>query len=157
MVSTNFIQEELSISYVRAVVFDAGFNLTLPVKDVFGIDGTIVAMTGGINRIDFQLKATTKYILSGNDIRYDLRVEDYNRLVREDDLPRVLILYLMPSDNSQWLIQSRSELCLKECAYWVCLMGEPQSRNVSKVRVSVPTANVFDQNGLHNMFRQLIP
>ena len=93
MVSTNFIQEELSMSYVRAVVFDAGFNLALPVKDIFGIDGTIVAMAGGVNRIDFQLKATTNYILSGTDIRYDLRVEDYNRLVREEDLPGVLILY----------------------------------------------------------------
>ena len=156
MVSTNFIQEELSNSYVRAVLFNAGFNLILPVKDLFGIDGTIVAMTGGVNRIDFQLKATTNYILSGNEILYDLRVEDYNRLVREDDLPRVLILYLMPSDNSQWLIQSQSELCLRECAYWVCLMGEPLSRNVSTVRVSIPIANVFDRNGLQNMFRQLI-
>ena len=157
MLSTNFIQEELSNSYVRAVIFEAGHNLSLPVKDVFGIDGTIVAMTGGVNRIDFQLKSTTHYTLSGNEILYDLRVEDYNRLVKEDDVPRVLILYLMPSDNSQWLTQSRSELCLKECAYWVCLMGEPPSRNVSSVRVSIPVANMFDENGLHNMFRQLIP
>ncbi len=157
MVSDNIIQEELSNSYVRAVIFDAAFNLALPVKDVFGIDGTIVSMTGGINRVDYQLKATTRYDLSGNEIRYDLRVEDYNRLVREDDLPRVLILYLMPSDRSQWLIQSQSELCLMECAYWVSLMGGAPSHNDSTVRVSVPIANVFDRNGLHNMFRQLIP
>ena len=144
---SNFIQEELSMAYVRAVIFGAGFNLTLPVKDVFGIDGTVVSMAGGVNRIDFQLKATTNFHFSGNDVLYDLRVEDYNRLVREDDVPRVLILYVMPADNSQWLIQSQSELCLKECAYWLCLMGEPQSRNVSTVRVSVSMANVFDQNG----------
>ncbi len=144
---SNFIQEELSMAYVRAVIFGAGFNLTPPVKDVFGIDGTVVSMAGGVNRIDFQLKATTNFHFSGNDVLYDLRVEDYNRLVREDDVPRVLILYVMPADNSQWLIQSQSELCLKECAYWLCLMGEPQSRNVSTVRVSVSMANVFDQNG----------
>ena len=143
--------------YVRAVVFRAGFNLQIPVRDLFGIDGTIVSQSGGVNRIDFQAKATTNFQLSGGNILYDLRVEDYNRLVREDDVPRVLILYLMPSDNSLWLIQSGSELCLKECAYWVCLMGEPQSRNVSTVRVSVPLANMFDQNGLHSMFSQLIP
>ena len=156
MVSTNFIQEQLSLSYVRAVVFEAGFNLTFPVIDNYGIDGTIVATPGGVNRVDFQLKATINYDLSENEIRYDLRVEDYNRLVREDDLPRVLILYLMPSDNSQWLIQSQSELCLRECAYWVSLMGGAPSRNASTVRVSVPISNVFDRNGLQNMFRQLI-
>ena len=156
MVSANLIQEELSNSYVRAVIFDAAFNLTIPVKDVFGIDGTIVSMTGGVNRVDYQLKATTDYDLSENEIRYDLRVDDYNRLVREEDLPRVLILYLMPSDRSQWLIQSQSELCLMECAYWVSLMGGAPSRNASTVRVSIPIANVLDRNGLQNMFRQLI-
>ena len=145
------------MAYIRAVVFRAGFNLQIPVRDLFGIDGTIVSQTSGVNRIDFQAKATTIYQLSGNSILYDLRVEDYNRLVREDDVPRVLILYLMPSDKSQWLIQSQGELCLREGAYWLCLMGEPQSRNVSTVRVSVPITNMFDQNGLHNMFSQLIP
>ena len=156
MVSTNFIQEELSFAYVRAVIFRAGFNLTLPVLDLFGVDGTVVSMASGINRVDFQLKATTNYQVSGNNILYDLRVEDYNRLIREDDLPRVLILYIMPTDAAQLLIQSRNELSLRECAFWVNLMGMRPSRNVSTVRVSVPTDNVFDQDGLNDMFRQLI-
>lgn len=145
------------MAYVRAVTFRAGFNLQFPVRDLFGIDGTIVSHTGGVNRIDFQAKATTNYRISGNNVLYDLRIDDYNRLVREDDVPRVLILYLMPSDDSQWLIQSQGELCLRECGYWVCLMGKPQSRNVSSVRFSVPLANMFDQNGIHSMFSQLIP
>ena len=156
MVSTNFIQEELSKAYVQAVIFRAGFNMQLPVKDLFGIDGTIVSHTNGVNRIDYQLKATTDYTFSGSSILYDLRVDDYNRLIREDDLPRVLILYLMPSDDSQWLIQSPRELCLRECAYWADLMGHPPSRNSSTVRVAVPTVNVFDQAGLQNMFRNMV-
>ena len=154
--SPNFIQEQLSLSYVRSVIFHTGFNLAVWTVDEHGVDGTIRRPSRGVNRLDFQLKSTTRYTVSGSDIRYDLRVEDYNRLVLDDDLPRVLILFIMPYDADQWLAQSEDELCLRKCSYWVSLMGLPPSPNSSTVRVSVPLTNVFDQNGLHDMFRQLI-
>ena len=155
--SPNFIQEQLSQAYVRAVLFRAGFRLSSPVVDDHGIDGTIVDPDRrGINRVDFQLKATTQYEIRGDTITYDLRVEDYNRLIVEDDVPRVLLLYLMPEDEDQWLAQGEDELCLRKCAYWVPLMGEPRSRNSSTRRIAVPLANLFDQDGSRDMFRQLI-
>ena len=155
--SPNFIQEQLSLSYVRSVVFRAGLRLSTPDVDDHGIDGTIVnPERRGINRIDVQLKATTRYVIGPTAISYDLRVEDYNRLTPDDDVPRVLILFIMPDDEEQWLAQSEDELCLRKCAYWVPLMGMSVSSNSSTVRVSVPVTNVFDQDGLHEMFRQLI-
>jgi len=155
--SPNFIQEQLSLSYVRSVIFRTGFRLSSPVVDDHGIDGTIInPERRGINRVDFQLKATTRYGIRPTVISYDLRVEDYNRLTLDDDVPRVLILFIMPDDEEQWLAQSEDELCLRKCAYWVSLMGSSVSSNSSTVRVSVPMTNVFDQNGLHEMFRQLI-
>ena len=72
------------------------------------------------------------------EILYDLRVDNYNRLVSERDIPRVLILFIMPRDENQWLAQSDDELCLRRCAYWVSLMGKGISNNTSTVRVSVP-------------------
>ena len=154
--SPNFIQEELSWAYVRAVIFRAGFDLSVPVKDVFGIDGTVVAFASGVNRVDFQLKSTCDYEIYDDAIRYDLRVTDYNRLVKDEDVPRVLILFIMPDDDTQWLAQSPDELCLRKCAYWASLAGLPPSPNSSTVRVSIPLANVFDQDGLQEMFRFLI-
>ena len=154
--SPDFIQEQLSLSYVRSVIFRTGFNLAVWTVDEHGVDGTIRRPARGVNRIDFQLKSTTRYTVFGDDIRYDLRVEDYNRLILDDDLPRVLILFIMPDDADDWLAQSEDELCLRKCAYWVPLMGLSVSSNSSTVRVSVPLANAFDQNGLHEMFRQLI-
>ena len=154
--SPNFIQEQLSLSYVSSVLFRAGFNLAVWTVDDHGIDGTIRAYTRGVNRVDFQLKATTRYQIRDANIIYDLRVEDYNRLVQDDDLPRVLILFVMPDDDSEWLAQSPDELCLRQCAYWDCLMGRAPSGNSSTVRVSIPIANVFDQDGLRDMFRRLI-
>ena len=87
---------------------------------------------------------------------YDLRVEDYNRLIVDDDVPRILILFIMPSDDAQWLVQNGDELCLRKCEYWVSLMAMTRSPNSSTVRVYVPGANVFDQDGLRNIFRQLL-
>jgi len=144
------------LAYARAVVFHAGFNLYRPEVDEHGLDGTIRGSGSGVNRVDFQLKSTTDFVISNGEIRYDLRVEDYNRLILADDLPRILILYVMPRDENQWLIQSDEALCLQKCSYWVSLMGLPPSRNISTVRVSVPLSNVFDQNGLSEMFQELI-
>ena len=147
----------MSLAYVRAVIFRAGFRLSSPVVDDHGIDGTIVDPDRRrINRVDFQIKSTIRHEIRDDAIVYDLRVEDYNRLIIEDDVPRVLVLYIMPEDEDQWLAQSEDELCLRKCSYWVSLMGLPRSRNLSTVRVSVPLANPFDQDGLREMFRQLI-
>ena len=155
--SPNFIQEQLSLSYVRSVVFRTGFRLSIPEVDDHGIDGTVInPERRGINRVDFQLKAATRYGIGPTVISYDLRVEDYNRLILDDDVPRILILFIMPYYEEQWLDQSEDELCLRKCAYWVSLMGLPVSSNSSTVRVSVPSSNVFDQSGVHDVFRQLI-
>ena len=155
--SPNFVQEQLSLAYARAVIFRAGLSLSKPVVDHYGIDGTIVDPSlRGVNRVDFQLKATTRSQIRDDTFHYDLRVEDYNRLTIDDDVPRVLILFIMPDDERDWLVQSEDELSLRKCAYWVSLMGNSRSINSSTVRVSVPVANVFDNNGLRDIFRQLI-
>ena len=151
----NLIQEQLSWAYVRAVVYRAGWHLHRPEVDDHGIDGTLEASVGGINRVDFQLKATTDYIVQANDIAYDLRVENYNQLVATDDLPRVLLLFLMPDDPAQWLSHTTDELCLRKCAYWVSLMGLPRSNNASTQRVHVPLGNLFYPDGLQAMFDQV--
>ena len=155
--SPNLIQEQLSMAYARAVIFGAGFRLSRPEIDDHGIDGTILDPDRrGVDRVDFQIKATTQYRIANGVVVYDLRVEDYNRLIIEDDVPRILILYIMPEDANMWLAQNDDELCLRKCAYWISLMGMNRSQNSSTVRVSAPLGNVFNPNGLRNMFGQLI-
>ena len=152
----NLRQEQLSKACLQVLVFDAGYNLSQPMVDAYGIDGTIVAsMPHGLMRVDYQLKATTRYEIRGTDLAYDLRVEDYNRLIPVTEIPRVLLLYTMPADPDQWLTQSETETCLRHCLYWVSLMGQPALSNVSTRRVYVPRANFLDQAGLVNMFQQL--
>ena len=150
------IQEQLSLAYVRSVIFDAGCNVSFPAVDR-GIDGTIEAPRGGMNKVDFQIKSTTRQLeLDDGNIMYDLRVENYNQLIVSDDAPRVLILYLMPSEREEWISQSENELCLRNCAYWASLMGRRLSRNRYTKRVEVPLANIFSSDGLSDMFSQLL-
>ena len=151
----NFVQEQLSRAYVRAVIYQAGWHLSFPEVDDHGIDGTLEAPVRGMSKVDFQLKATTVYETQVGRIAYDLRVEDYNRLVAMDDVPRVLILFLMPDDPAQWLSHTEDELCLRKCAYWVSLMGLPRSSNASTQRVHVPLANLLHPNNLRGMFDQV--
>ena len=153
---SNLIQEQLSLAYVRSVVFDAGFNLSFPAVDR-GIDGTIEPPRGGMNKVDFQLKSTTRQLeLRNGNILYDLRVENYNQLIVSDDAPRVLILYVMPSEREEWISQSEDELCMRKCAYWTSLMGRLPSRSRYTQRVDVPLTNIFSSDGLSDMFNQLL-
>lgn len=152
----NLRQEQLSKACLQILVFDAGYNLSQPMVDAYGVDGTIVAATPqGRQRVDYQLKATTRYEVRGSELAYDLRVADYNRLIPVDDVHRVLLLYTMPADPAQWLAQSEDETCLRHCLYWLSLRGRPVSANSYTERVYVPRANFLDQAGLVNMFQQL--
>ena len=153
--SPNFIQEQLSRAYVRAVVYHAGWRLSFPEVDDHGIDGTLEAPVRGMSKVDFQLKATTMYGIQGEWLAYDLRVENYNQLVAQDDVPRILILFVMPNDPDQWLTYTAEELCLRKCAYWVSLMGLPRSANTSTQRVQVPLVNLFHPDALQGMFDQV--
>ena len=153
--SSNFIQEQLSLTYVRAVVYRAGWHLSFPEVDDHGIDGTIEAPVRGMSKVDFQLKATTVYEVQGDRLAYDLRVENYNQLIAQDDVPRILILFVMPDDPAQWLSCTDDELCVRKCAYWVQLMGLPPSSNTSTQRVHVPLTNLFHPDGLQSMFDQV--
>ena len=153
MTTRNFDQEQLSWAYLRAVIYDASYRLYVPEVDDHRIDGSIKSPGGGINQVDFQLKSTTRYEVRDEAIHYDLRVENYNALILDDDLPRILVLYLMPADESEWLAQSEDELCLRKCAYWVSLMGNPRSTNASTERIAIPLENVFDSVGLDSVFR----
>lgn len=156
MMPENLIKEDLSQAYVQAVTSRSGHDLNITRKDYRGIDGTIENPSlWSVNRVDFQLKSTTDYEFRDSDVIYDLRVEDYNRLIQERDIPRVLILFIMPDDEAEWLVQSPDELCLRRCAYWVSIMGGTFSNNRSTVRVSLPQQNVFDESGLTDMFTQL--
>ncbi len=155
--SPNSVQEQLSLAYVQAVVFRAGFNLSRLAVDDHGIDGTIKSYHRGINRVDFQLKASYGCCFTDEHIIYDLDVRNYNFLVEAEGLPAILILFAMPPEPDRWLDQDEEELRLRHCSYWLSLEGEQPSDNVSTKRVHIPRTNQFNAEGLPIIFSRLIP
>lgn len=150
----NMQMEQLSLAYIRAVAANAGYQVTRPEPDVDSVDGVLMASFGKRPRIEFQAKATTQDILRGNELRFPLPIKNYNELRADTRVPRILIVFLMPEEESHWLVQTNDELCLRRCAYWFSLESSPGTSNTDTVTVRVPVGNVFDSSKLVDLMQQ---
>ena len=150
----NMQMEQLSLAYIRAVAANSGYQLVRPQPDVDSVDGVLMASFGKRPRIEFQAKATTQDILRGNELRFPLPVKNYDELRADTRVPRILIVFLMPEERTQWLVQTTDELCLRRCAYWFSLERFPGTSNTDTVTVPVPVRNVFDSSKLVDLMQQ---
>ena len=142
----NMQMEQLSLAYVRTVAAKAGFQVTRPELDTDSVDGVLMADFGRRPRVDFQAKSTTRDVLRDEALHFSLPVKNYEELRADTRTPRILIVLLMPDDNARWIAQSEEELCLRHCAYWLSLEGQPATSNSSSVTVHIPKTNLFDVN-----------
>ena len=83
-------------------------------------------------------------------LHFPLSIHDYDNL-RTAMFPFVLIVVLVPDDETQWLTQTNDELCLRHCGYWMSLAGRPAVSNTNSVTVHIPAANVFGSRGLTDL------
>lgn len=145
-------KELLSLAYVRAVAAVAGYAVTAgPYPDDDSVDGILTGDFGRRPRIDFQAKATARDVLRGSSLHFPLPIKNYDDLRVETITPRILVVLLMPEEPDDWTQQTSEELCLRHCAYWTCLTGEPASSNANSVTVEVPTARVFSSSQLADL------
>ncbi len=162
MLPRNLQQEAFSRAYVYAVVARAGLIFTLPGYDV-GIDVCLhtVALRGrrygpGGVQLDLQVKSTTRPIIRAGQLLYDLEVKNYDDLrLLSPMCPRLLVVVVLPADESQWLSQSPEELTLRHCAYWVWLGEAEPASATTTVRVALPLVNVFSVSALQEMVSRL--
>lgn len=160
MITEEHMKEGLSRAYTIAVAHRAGFNYSKPEFD-YGMDGTISNVkirenrrVSGGHSIDFQLKSTVNYEVDNknNCIVYDLEVKNYNDLVDDDvGTPRILILFTLPEDRTEWLNITPDATILKNCAWWCSLRGNSISDNNSKTRIKIPLNQVFTVEALHSL------
>lgn len=156
-------KEEFSYAYISAVASAAGYSFQIASRplDLVGVDVTITGIISPGSRrrtrLDLQLKCTSQNLLEDEGIRYPLEIKNYNELrnTNPDDDPLLLIVVLVPDKVEDWLQQSETELCLKRCAYWVSLRGQPQSTNQTTVTVYLPRQNVFSVDALKTLMRRI--
>ena len=151
----NTRKERFSLAYIEAVASLAGFHIAEPRVDFDSVDGTLKADFGRRPRIEFQAKATSQDLMRETHLSFPLPIKNYDDLRADDPInPRLLIVLFMPRDDTKWLSQTREELCLRHCAYWMSLRGEPPSRNVSTVTVPIPVDNIFSSGQLSELMRK---
>ncbi len=69
--------------------------------------------------------------------------------------PRILAIVVVPDNPDNWLTQSRQELCLKYCGYWVSLRGQPPTQNQTSVTISIPQQNIFNVEALKTLMQRI--
>ena len=150
-VSSNTKKERLSIAYVQAVAARAGYEVLETRIDIDSVDGVLKATHGRRPQIDFQAKATSTDVVLDSHVAFPLLIKNYEDLRAETVIPRILVVFVMPDEPSDWLSQNENELVLRKCAYWMSLRGQPSSQNTTSVTVRIPRVQIFDDRQLQDL------
>jgi hypothetical protein len=158
-------KEAFSRAYVQAIASVAGFNCIWQHYDNdsvdigFKYDGDQPFIT-----IEAQLKASSRSdIVHGDEIRYPLKIKNYNDLRGNTILPRILIVLILPDKNEygkeqSWINQTAEQLTLYKCAYWINLKGQPDSVNNSTVTITIPMdeKHIFNPSALSELCQEVL-
>lgn len=155
-------KEQLSRNFVKILASNRRYKSDTPELDN-GVDLKIYSTysytkpEGGIrmldsgNSIELQLKSTIErhVIRDGTILKYDLEAKSYNDLVTRKNgkslTPLILVLFILPNDNIDWVEVKEDELLLRKHAYWYQpAAGLHLTNNVSSKRIEIPLVNKID-------------
>lgn len=155
-------EEDLSISYLRAIAAQAQVTFELNHRDEDSKDVDLKQQTvndaGEPFNVEFsvQLKATKRIDYETDDIiKYSLKVKNYNDLCQKGTTDIILCLLVLPEDSSTWVYQTPEELILKRCMYWVSLKGKSPSSNTSCVTIDIPKTNIMSAETLKKLIHKI--
>ena len=153
-------KEQFSNAYLRAVAAVAGFVCYKPEPDTDSVDWGIAAVGGkGTTRspkVELQLKCTAKGLMDDNEIRYPLKMKNYDELRAENyQVPRILVVVVIPEQLGEWLAQSEDELAMRHCGYWMSLRSRPQVDNEGTVTIRVARVQQFTVDALRQMMDRI--
>lgn len=164
MLPDTHIKERISLSHIKILTANAGFAFQEHDED-FGIDGSICEVIYKTKRrpysstgfgLDFQLKATVNAIPKAGFFLYDLEVKNYLDLIEKNvGRERILILYILPRDRSQWVEIDAEKTILRKAAYWCSLKGLPEVKNKEKVRIKIPEKNLLTSEVLIELINKV--
>jgi hypothetical protein len=162
VLTRNHRQEALCRAYVQAIAACCGMTTSTPQPD-YGIDLSLHDVERRKGRheesghnIDVQAKSTSQAGVSDSVIRYDLDVRSYDLLRRtRPGTPRILVVLVLPEEETLWSTQTEGELVLRRCAYWRSLRGKGPTTNRRTVRVTIPRANVFSVTALRTLVKRI--
>jgi hypothetical protein len=161
MMTRNHRQEALCRAYVQAIAALAGMSSAKPDPD-YGIDLLLrnVEQRGPRHldsraQLDLQLRSTTRANVSEKIVSYDLDVQTYDYLRAKSLIRCLLVVLVLPDEETLWLSQSPDELIVRHCAYWISLRGVKRITATSSVRISIPRVQVFSVQAVRAIMDRL--
>jgi hypothetical protein len=150
MLLDNDIKEHLALAYVYAVVSRAGCSTELVRVDRNSVDITVKHVDNSASAdevregvIDLQVKAYAHDPPAGPIQYYLTNEKNFHDLRQIHTLyPKLLVVVLLPTDESTWVHFSEDALVLRRCGYWMSLVGAENRA------LTIPRQNVFDGQSL---------
>lgn len=160
----SIIKEDLSICYISAVSANAGIDYETLRHDADSTDGIVkkcidLPELGLFNsEIRIQLKSTSsasQYEETETDIKYHLKVKNYNDLCQRGTSPIILCLLILPPERDKWMEWSREELVVRGCMYWTSLANSGPSSNKGSVTVTFDKNNIVNSTTLQDLLEKV--
>src|SRR4051812_7020426 len=143
LLTPNDQMEALSRVYVRAIAARAGYTVGQADLDRDSVD--LFVQAGGSMRpqIGVQLKSTTT-IDDTDNFSFPIPIKNYNDLRIQTIVPRLLIVFVMPRLDRDWLDHNIDRLIVKKCAYWASLAGMGDTSNTTSVSIQIEFSKIFN-------------
>jgi hypothetical protein len=153
-------KEQFSKAYVRAVVARGGYVVYEQEIDRDSVDLGI-ASVGGLGtyrspKLELQLKCTSRDVMDATHVRFPLKIKNYDDLRFSNyQVPRILVVVVVPDRIEDWLVQSEDELAVRHCGYWESLRGRGDSSNIETVTIPIPRDQQFTVQSLIDMMERI--
>ena len=66
-----------------------------------------------------------------------------------------MVVVLLPDNPDEWVQQSETELCLRDCAYWISLRGMPETQNTDNITIKIPRQQIFSVDTLKTLIQRI--
>ena len=152
-------KELMSLTYINALITPLGLNFNEPKIDNDGIDITIrgKGFSGHYPKpqIEVQLKCAQISAIRidkiAKEILYQLPVHNYNELIGPNLIPSILVLHLVPNNQSDWMYFNKQSVILRHTSYWLSLDGLKKSTNAAYITVRIPLSQQLTPDSLMAM------
>jgi hypothetical protein len=158
MLSENDKKEELSRAYIQAISAKIGFATEKITIDRDSVDiiircGTRLTEQSEFDKVtlEVQAKATSRPNEQLDCFKFPLPRKNYDDLRSNSLAPRIIVLFILPENNQDWLAMDEEKLVLQKCAYWVSIKGLPETTNTNSVTIDIPKANIFNTTSLNEI------
>src|SRR4051794_1192954 len=116
--------EELSYAYIHAVASRAGILVTRRHPDLESGEIELKCLSNPAPDslyaplIEILLKSTAVDLGDAEAFSYALKMKNYRELRKPRHLPSLLVVFIMPAAEADWLVHDEASLVSRRCAYW---------------------------------------